>query len=135
MDMTDIRPLAEAARNLLEPAGRFVFSTTHPCFNTLGTRFVHEYEDADGEPVERRGVVISRYATPSVGEGVGIVGQPSKQLYFDRPLNELLRPFFEAGLMLDGIEEPTFPPRDDVPRLHWDALAEIPPVLAARFRV
>jgi 2-polyprenyl-3-methyl-5-hydroxy-6-metoxy-1,4-benzoquinol methylase len=134
MDMADIRPLAQAIRRLLKSPGRLVFSTCHPCFNTIGIRFVHEYEDVDGDPVERRGVVITRYATPAVGEGVAITGQPAKQLYFDRPLNMVLRPFFDAGLVLDGLEEPAFPPGTEIRRLHWDALSEIPPVIVGRLR-
>jgi len=134
MDMAEIGPLARAARSLLTPTGRLVFSTTHPCFNTLDVRFVHEVEEAGGEPVERRGVVITRYLTPVVGEGVAIIGQPIKQLYFDRPLNALLGAFFDGGLALDGLEEPAFPSRSEAGRLHWDALPEIPPVLVARLR-
>jgi hypothetical protein len=42
--------------------------------------------------------------TAATGEGVAIYGQPAKQLYFDRPLNGLLRPFFESGLAVDGLE-------------------------------
>lgn len=33
MDMADVRPLMEALSSLLRPAGRFVFSVLHPCFN------------------------------------------------------------------------------------------------------
>jgi SAM-dependent methyltransferase len=134
MDMADIAPLAAALPALLAPGGVFVFSVTHPCFNTLGVRFVHEYEDRDGEAEERRGVVVTRYATAASGEGVAITGQPVKQLYFDRPLHALLRPFLDAGLALDGLEEPAFPPPPDTARLHWGSLPEIPPVLVARLR-
>lgn len=134
MDMADIRPLAAAIPSLLKPDGRFVFSTTHPCFNRVGTRFVHELEEVSGELEERRGVVITGYATATVAEGVAIFGQPVKQLYFDRPLGDLLGAFFRSGLVLDGLQEPTFPPRDAAPGLTWDVLPEIPPVLAARLR-
>jgi SAM-dependent methyltransferase len=133
MDMADIAPLANATPGLLAPGGRLVFSTTHPCFNRSGIRFVHEYDDGEGEPIERRGVLITQYGSSTVTEGVAIIGQPSKQLYFDRPLNALLRPFFDAGLALDGLEEPAFP-GDDLSRLRWDALPEIPPVLVCRLR-
>jgi SAM-dependent methyltransferase len=134
MDMADIRPLASALPRLLTTDGRFVFSITHPCFNTLGARLVHEFEDRDGVAHEARGVQVTRYVTPSKGEGVAIFGQPSKQLYFDRPLNDLLRPFFDAGLAVDGLEEPAFPQPDGPVPLQWDAVPEIPPVLAVRLR-
>lgn len=134
MDMADVRPLAGALRALLPASGRFVFSTCHPCFNTLGVRFVHEVEEPGGEPVERRGVQITRYLTSDVGEGTAIVGQPVKQLYFDRPLSVLLAAFFAGGLALDGLEEPAFPPGSGAGRLHWAGVPEIPPVLVGRMR-
>lgn len=134
MDMAEIGPLAESLPGLLTAPGRFVFSITHPCFNTLGVRFVHEFEDRGGLPFEARGVVITRYATPAMGEGVAIFGQPLNQLYFERPLNALLRPFFDAGMAVDGLEEPVFPAPSEPARLRWQSLPEIPPVLAVRLR-
>jgi SAM-dependent methyltransferase len=134
MTIPDPAPLAEASPGLLKPSGRFVFSTNHPCFNTVGTRFVYEWEEREGVPVERRGVALARYATPSFGQGAAIIGQPAMALYFDRPLNALLRPFFDAGLALDALEEPTFPPRDHIERLDWGSISEIPPILAGRLR-
>jgi SAM-dependent methyltransferase len=134
MDMADVAPLAAALEALLAPSGRFVFSTTHPCFNSQGLRFVHEVEEPDGELVERRGMLITRYLTAAVGEGTAIFGQPVKQLYFDRPLGVLLGTFFACGLVLDGLEEPAFPPGGESGRLHWGALPEIPPVLVGRMR-
>ena len=40
--------------------------------------------------------------------GEGIVGQPEPHIYFHRPLNELLGVCFQAGFVMDGIEEPAF---------------------------
>jgi 2-polyprenyl-3-methyl-5-hydroxy-6-metoxy-1,4-benzoquinol methylase len=34
MDMSDIAPMLSALRQLLKPSGRFIFSITHPCFNS-----------------------------------------------------------------------------------------------------
>jgi 2-polyprenyl-3-methyl-5-hydroxy-6-metoxy-1,4-benzoquinol methylase len=134
MDMADVGPLAMALRALLAPSGRFVFSTVHPCFNSLGVRFVHEVEEPEGELVERRGVLITRYVTAAMGEGTAILGQPVRQLYFDRPLGVLLGTFFACGLALDGLEEPAFPPGGESGQLHWGALPEIPPVLVGSIR-
>jgi hypothetical protein len=39
---------------------------------------------------------------------VAITGQPEPQPYFHRPISALLRPAFEAGLVLDALEEPSF---------------------------
>jgi hypothetical protein len=134
MDMAATEPLAEALPRLLRPGGRFVFSITHPCFNTSGVRLVRELEVVDGDPVERAGVTVTRYATAAVEEGIAIDGQPSKQLYFDRPLHLLLEPFFAAGMVLDGVEEPSFPPGARSASMKWEMLPEIPPVLVCRLR-
>ncbi|HYW28496.1 MAG TPA: class I SAM-dependent methyltransferase [Gaiellales bacterium] len=134
MDMAATEPLAAALPRLLDQGGRFVFSITHPCFNTSGVRLVRELEVVDGEPVERAGVVVTRYATAAVEEGIAIEGQPYKQLYFDRPLHALLEPFFAAGMVLDGIEEPAFPPGARSASMKWEMLPEIPPVLVCRLR-
>ena len=132
MDMAEIDPLAAALPALLRQPGRFVFSITHPCFNTTGMRMTHELEYIKGERFERYGVVITQYATPTIEEGIAIDGQPHKQLYFDRPLHALLAPFFAAGLVLNGMEEPAFPPREQPGELRWEALPEIPPVMCCR---
>lgn len=132
MDMAEIDPLAAALPALLRRPGRFVFSITHPCFNTTGMRMTHELEFDGAQRIERAGVVVTRYSTPAVEEGIAIEGQPYTQLYFDRPLHALLEPFFSAGLVLDGIEEPAFPPREQAGELSWEALPEIPPVMCCR---
>jgi len=54
--------------------------------------------------------------------------------YFHRPLSALLAPAFEAGLVLDAIEERGYPPEDigSTP-LSWDGrFSEIPAALVAR---
>ena len=134
MDIREIAPLASVLPRLLAAGGRFVFSITHPCFNRLGIRFVYESEHDAGNPVSRRGLLITNYLTPVAGEGVAIDGQPVNQLYFDRPLSLLLGPFFEAGLVMDALEEPAFPPTETGASLDWEGLPEIPPVLVARLR-
>jgi SAM-dependent methyltransferase len=134
MDIPEIAPLASALPRLLTAGGHFVFSITHPCFNRLGVRFVAEAEYDAGQPVSRRGVLITRYLTPETGEGVAIDGQPVNQLYFDRPLSLLLGPFLDAGLSLDALEEPAFPAGEAEADLSWGGLPEIPPVLVARLR-
>jgi SAM-dependent methyltransferase len=134
MDMAATEPLAAALPRVLRPGGRFVFSITHPCFNTSNVRLMRELEVVDGDPVERAGVTVTRYATAVVQEGIAIDGQPSKQLYFDRPLHQLLEPFFAAGMVLDGIEEPAFPPGARSATIKWEMFPEIPPVLVCRLR-
>jgi SAM-dependent methyltransferase len=135
MDMAEIRPLAAAVRSLLTPTGRFVFSITHPCFNGTGMRRVMEDEDQAGTMVERAGVFVYRYRTPTTAEGLAMIGQPRAQLLFDRSLNDLFRPFFRGGLVLDALEEPRFPLSIQPNRtFSWISFREIPQVLIVRLR-
>jgi 2-polyprenyl-3-methyl-5-hydroxy-6-metoxy-1,4-benzoquinol methylase len=137
-DMAKIEPLFRALARLLRPGGRFVFSVIHPCFNNPHTAQVAEMEDREGELVTVYSVKVKGYMTSSVSRGAAIAGQPRPQLYFHRPLQVLFGVGFDAGFILDGLEERAFPP--DHPR-RWNPLAwggafsEIPPVLVVRMRL
>lgn len=135
MDIPDIAPLAQALPRLLRPGGRMVFALSHPCFNAPSTRLSIEEEDRDGTLVERRWVSMHAYLSAQPQRGAGMPGEPLPHWYFPRPLSGLLAPFFAAGLVLDGLEEPAFPePIGGQRALSWDAFPEIPPVLAGRLR-
>jgi 2-polyprenyl-3-methyl-5-hydroxy-6-metoxy-1,4-benzoquinol methylase len=137
-DMAEIDPLLRALARLLRPGGRFVFSVVHPCFNNSHTTHVAELEEREGEIITTYSVKTSRYMTPSITHGLAIVGQPRPQLYFDRPLSMLLGAGFDAGFVLDGLEERAFPPGHAFGRhpLSWSGnYSEIPPVLVARMRL
>ena len=137
MDMAEIEPLLRALARLLRPCGRFVFSLTHPCFNTTGAVHVAEMEDREGEIVTAYSVKVRGYMTPTMAHGVAMRGQPRPQIYFDRPLHFLFGAAFEAGFVLDGLEERAFPPDHPASRdpLSWGSnYSEIPAVLVARMR-
>ncbi len=58
-------------------------------------------------------------------------------LCFHRPLSELLRPAFEAGLVLDALEESGFPPehpQGSKPDSWGGRFHEFPAVIVGRFR-
>ena len=135
-DMADIAPLAAGLARLVRPGGRFIFSVMHPCFNGLHATFVAEGHDDGRRLTTRYGLRLSRYLTPFAAEGIAIRGQPEPQLYFHRPLGELLRPFLSAGFVIDGLEEAAFPP-DHRPekQTSWGGnYSEFPPVLVARLK-
>ena len=68
--------------------------------------------------------------------GEGIVGQPEPHIYLHRPLHELLGVCFQAGFVMDGIEEPAFSPESKSDRsLGWRNYSQIPPLLVVRMRV
>lgn len=127
MDIADINPLLNAVYELLKSNGIFVFSVMHPCFQNPKMRKIVETEDL-GERVETRSAVqIFNYITPQCYEGNGIVGQPVLQLYYHRPLSELLEQSFRAGFVVTGIKEPVF----NTDKIEWN---EIPPALIIRLQ-
>ena len=135
MDMPVIDPLARAGRRLLAPGAWFVFAVLHPAFNSNAVRLCAETETrVDGIEVTRHAVKMSDYLVVPPGKGMGMPGEPEPHWYFHRPLHELCGAFFQAGLVLDGLEEPALEPRDANPReLSWSNMPGIPPVLVARF--
>jgi ubiquinone/menaquinone biosynthesis C-methylase UbiE len=136
MDMAEIAPLAQAMPHLLKPGERFVFTTMHPCFNTVSPIMVHEAEDQAGEMVSAYALKIAQYRRARHMRGLGMIGQPVPQYYFHRALTDLLAPWFQGGFALDALEEPVFDDQASSPRaLTWANFRDIPPVLAARLRL
>lgn len=136
MDVADIVPLYRALARLLRPGAPFVCSVTHPAFNSGRFTLLVEQEEDGVELVTRYGVRVRDYLLPAVITGVALRGQPEPQPYFHRPLSLLLGPAFEAGLVLDALEEPAFSPgqRDERGGPGWRNQAHMPPVLVARLR-
>jgi 2-polyprenyl-3-methyl-5-hydroxy-6-metoxy-1,4-benzoquinol methylase len=135
MDMPIIDPLLRAGRRLLTPGGRFVFAVQHPAFNSNAVHFCAETETrGDGIEVTTHAVKLSNYLMVPAGKGPGMPGEPAPHWYFHRPLHELFGAFFQAGFVLDALEEPALRTQDMNPHeLSWSNLPGIPPVLVARF--
>jgi 2-polyprenyl-3-methyl-5-hydroxy-6-metoxy-1,4-benzoquinol methylase len=135
MDLPVIDPLLTAVHGMLKPAGRFVFSIMHPCFNSGEVVKTIEEEDIQGELVTRSGIKIFSYIEPQEKRGLGVIGQPVPQYYFHRPLNVLLGACFQAGFVADALEEPVFSEEVIGKRLtSWSSFKLIPPVLIVRLR-
>ena len=136
MDMASIDPLMSALAKSLKSGGRFVFSVMHPCFQPAEICKFAELIEADGHSMVRSGVKVTKYRTPTTWKGQGIIGQPELQYYFHRPLTVLLGAGFDAGFVVDGMEEPAFEGSDSKRGgLRWRDLPEIPPVLVVRMRL
>ena len=136
-DMAEIKPLLHALASLLRPGGRFVFSVLHPCFNSARMAHTAEVSYENGDVSTTYAVKVSGYLTPTIEYAQAIFGQPSKQLLFHRPLQDLLGVCFATGFVLDGLEERSFPPDHPAGKnpLGWGRnFSEIPPVLVARVR-
>jgi 2-polyprenyl-3-methyl-5-hydroxy-6-metoxy-1,4-benzoquinol methylase len=136
MDMPEIAPLFRALSRLLPRGGVFVFSVTHPCFHSAAIqRFAEMHEEDAGRHVIRTGVKVSSYLSPSVRKTEGIIGQPEPQFFFHRPISRLFEYGFDAGFVVDGIEEPGFPPVESPKAgVKWNDMPDIPPILVVRMR-
>jgi 2-polyprenyl-3-methyl-5-hydroxy-6-metoxy-1,4-benzoquinol methylase len=136
MDMPEIGPLFAALSRMLVPAGTFVFSVTHPCFHSAAIqRFAEIYEE-QGRHVIRSGVKVSSYLSPSARKTEGIIGQPEPQWFFHRPISTLFRFGFEAGFIVDGLEEPGFAEADKpAAGFRWHDMPDIPPIMVARMKL
>ncbi|GEL05033.1 hypothetical protein RST01_16600 [Rummeliibacillus stabekisii] len=60
MDIADITPLVNSLHKLLKTNGTFVFSITHPCFQTPGLRKINETEDIEGKIMIKNSIQISK---------------------------------------------------------------------------
>jgi 2-polyprenyl-3-methyl-5-hydroxy-6-metoxy-1,4-benzoquinol methylase len=136
MDMPHIGPLFTALSRMLVPGGTFVFSVTHPCFHSATIqRFTEISEEDAGRHVVRSGVKVSSYLASSARRTEGIIGQPEPQWFFHRPLSTLLRFGFDAGFVVDGIEEPAFPkPEKPTAGVRWHDMPDIPPIMVVRLK-
>lgn len=86
MDMTRAAPLFRSVHTLLAEGGIFVFATQHPCFVTL----------------------TEQYMTPHAYRGEAILGQPQKQCYYHRSMQDILNLCFDSGFVVDGFSESCF---------------------------
>ena len=122
---------------VLTPDGAFVFSVTHPCFHSADIqRFAEIYEEQAGRHVVRSGVKVSSYLSPFARKTEGIVGQPEPQWFFHRSISVLFGFGFEAGFVVDGIEEPRFPEVQTAKAgVRWHDMPDIPPVMIVRMRL
>jgi 2-polyprenyl-3-methyl-5-hydroxy-6-metoxy-1,4-benzoquinol methylase len=136
MDMPVIAPLYRAVRRLLQPAGRFVFATSHPAFNSNNPVFVAEMADHDGRLESSYALKITAYLDIPPTKGTGAPNEPTPHYYYHRPLYQLLGEAFAVGLVLDGLEEPGFGPADANPSrpLSWGSMWQMPPIMAGRMR-
>ena len=130
MSMPLLRPMFGGAWRILRPRGVFVVVTLHPAYATAAYKLAKP--EQDDQP---HGLTITRYLSRYVTHGVTNTAQKEPQIYFHRPMSELLSDAFASGLVLDGIEELAAPqqPMEEA-KLIWNFLSEIPMAVALRFR-
>ena len=138
MDMPEVGPLYRALAVILRPGGRFVFALTHPCFGygaqptpdadratsarsrSLARVWGWGEKLSESIPWAAKRVLVERMAARSAGlaslryletrtvRAQVHAEQPVAHWYFHRPLQDLLNPAFDAGLVLDRIAEPRY---------------------------
>ena len=54
---------------------------------------------------------------------------------FHRPMSVLFRFGFEAGFVVDGIEEPRFPEHAPKAGVRWHDMPDIPPIVVGRMKL
>lgn len=128
MDIADISPLLRALHSLIKPQGHFVFSISHPCFQTPHMRSIVEKEDIGTEFRVRHGILTFQYLTPLAHEGLALPRQPVPHIYYHRPLSILFGISLESGFVIDGLLEPAYSAEQTT---EW---ADIPPALVVRLR-
>ncbi len=130
MSMAALRPMFGGTARILKPRGTFVVVTLHPAYATAGHRFLKPEHEGQAHALG-----IDRYLSRFVTHGVTNVQQKERQVYFHRPLGELLQDAFASGLVLDGIEELPAPEQPfEESKLMWNVLPELPMAVALRFR-
>lgn len=135
-DMATIEPLFRALVHRLKPGAPFVFSLIHPAFNSPYAAHVAEMEDREGQVYEQYAIRMRGYMTPLTANGAAIFGQPEPQLYFHRPLQDILAAGFAQGMVVDALEERAFPPDHPQRRpLGWGGkFSEFPAAMVVRMR-
>lgn len=137
MDMAKIEPLFRALTKLIRPDGCFIFAIQHPCFNSMHTSMAAELIENEREFLTEYSIKVRSYLKPTQTRGLALQNQPQPHTYFHRPLHLLLNIAFNTGFVLDGLEEPGFPPElaAENSGLNWRRFSEIPPVIVARLRL
>lgn len=137
MDMAEIEPLFRALTKLISTYGCFIFAIQHPCFNSMHTSIGAELIEEEKKIYTEYFVKVKAYIKPSKVQGLALDNQPQPHTYFHRPLHSLLNTAFKFGFVLDGLEEPTFPPELAANNfgISWYKFIEVPPVIAVRLRL
>ncbi|KAJ5478436.1 hypothetical protein N7530_003945 [Penicillium desertorum] len=138
MDIQDLGPLARSLKQLLKPNGCFVATVLHPLFFTSGAaRQIVVHEDPEtGQRIVDRSIVLKKYLNVPPARQLVFEGETESPYMFHRPLNQLFAPFFQAGLVVDALEETNFDEsfRDPLREHGSRNFTEFPKVLGFRMR-
>ncbi len=135
MDISDIQPIFEGVSSVLKPGGAFIITQTHPCFEKAVGPLFHETDEGDRKTLRTNGVKVCRYLTSSVMRVKAVPTLPKEHLFFHRSLSTLCQVAFQAGFVIDALEEVAFPQQFSLTEhVGWHLLTDIPVIIGLRFR-
>jgi len=122
MDIPDLGTTMRAVRRVLKPHGFFIFSLTHPCFQSPHTKILH---DESGIAVGRK---IVQYAKEGFWRSDNPNGIRGRVGAYHRTLSTYLNTLLSTGFSLRYIEEPTLQDANDE-LVHHQVQRELPSVM------
>lgn len=128
MSLIDIEDADAAIREtgrVLVPAGRFVFSLSHPCFD-IDTRSVWEVETGVGNSTIYRKVTAYRTLHSDVYPWDQPDGRAVRTVGYHRPLSWYVKALRRAGFVIVDVEEPRPTPEFVGRRVQREWLEQIP---------
>ena len=136
MDMPEIGSLFTTLQRMLAPGEHSCsLSPIHASIPRQSSASLRSIEEQAGRHGIRSGVKVSSYLSPFARKTEGIIGQPEPQWFFHRPISTLFRFGFEAGFVVDGVEEPHFPGVTPNAGVRWHDMPDIPPVMVVRMKL
>lgn len=106
MDIPDLAAVYATVHRISRPAGRFVFSMTHPCFQSP------ESEDETDEQGQFAARSVKRYMTEGFWQSTFPDGIRGRVGAYHRTLSTYLNQLIGAGFMVRRITEPVVSPID-----------------------
>ncbi|KAG7123629.1 hypothetical protein HYQ44_002265 [Verticillium longisporum] len=109
-ELSDLTELSKFLPKVLKPTGRIIMANLHPCFHKPGAhRIIEVIENQDtGVQEFHTSIKISKYLNIGPVQSQALRGQPEPLIWFHRPIHQLLEPFFDAGLLMNKVREPSF---------------------------
>jgi SAM-dependent methyltransferase len=125
MDMPDLDAVYRSARRIVRPGGAFVFSLTHPCFQSLGT-------DVELTPeVEFAARRVRRYAAEGYWRSHGKTTLRGRVGAYHRTLSTYLNGLAQHRFALSHLVEPVLPEGEHA-NPYAQGMTRVPSLLVVR---
>jgi ubiquinone/menaquinone biosynthesis C-methylase UbiE len=136
MDISDITKLFQGVSKLLKLGGSFIVTQTHPCFEKAVGPIFHEVEEGYGTTTQTHGVKVSKYLNSFSIRVKAVPTLPKEHLFFHRSLSNIFQTAFQAGFVVDGLEEIAFPKKETISEHNgWHLLDDVPVIIGIRFKL